>query len=270
MQLLTVLTIDKPPINSTTRHLINKHLLISFTYIDEDPRYLNYVCIHPKKLFMKRARLLLALIIFSTTSLVSFAGNGKDDEVKSGKVVSSFVMETMLVKEDGFLCWTTNGEHGALPYIIEQFIFDKWVAVGKIEGVGTPTPNSYSVPVSLNSGENKFRIHQQGYDKISRFSDAISYYSKKQPVTYKIEDKNQTLVFSSDTYFIVYNPYGAIIKQTYGNSLNISDYPKGYYCLIYDNKLGGFEKKKVIFKNSFYPIVISPVYVFNRKVKILG
>lgn len=219
---------------------------------------------------MKRASTLLLLIILFTTSLVGYSGNGKDDEVKSGKVVSSFVMETMFIKEDGFLCWTAKGEHGALPYIIEQFIFDKWVSVGQIDGVGTPTPNSYSVPVTLHSGENRFRIRQKGYDKISRFSDAISYYSPKQPVTYKIEDKNQTLVFSRDTYFIVYNPYGAIIKQTYGNSLNISDFPKGYYCLIYDNKLGGFEKKKVIFKNSFYPIVVTPIYVFNKKVKILG
>jgi|SRR3954463_4224011 len=214
---------------------------------------------------MKRASSLLLLIIFFTTSLVSYSGNGKDDEIKSGKIVSSFVMETMFVKEDGFVCWTANGEHGSLPYIVEQYIFDKWVSVGQVTGVGTPTPNSYSVPITLNSGENKFRVRQQGYDKISRFSDAVTYYSKKQPVTYSIKDKNQTLVFSTDTYFIVYNPYGAIIKQCYGNSLNISDFPKGYYCLIYDNKLGGFEKKKVIFKNSFYPIIVNPVHVFGKK-----
>lgn len=219
---------------------------------------------------MKRASTLLLSFVFFTTSLASYSGNGKDDEVKSGKIVSSFVMETMFVREDGFICWTANGEHGSLPYIIEQFIYDRWVAVGQVSGVGTPTPNSYSVPVTLSSGENKFRIHQEGYDKIMRFSDAISYYSKKQPVTYRIEDKNQTLVFSTDTYFIVYNPYGAIVKQTYGNSLNISDFPKGYYCLVYDNKLGGFEKKKVIFKNSFYPIVVNPIYVFNKKIKIAG
>ena len=135
----------------------------------------------------------------------------------------------------------------------------------KINGVGSPTPNSYSVPVILNSGENKFRVKQKGYDKMSKFSDAITYYSKKEAVTYAVTNKNQQLEFSSDTYFIVYNPYGAIVKQGYGNSLNISEYAKGYYCLVYDNKLGGFEKKKVLFKNSFCPIVVNPIHVFKKK-----
>ena len=139
------------------------------------------------------------------------------------------------------------------------------MSVGEVNGIGTPTPNSYSVPVIFSSGENKFRIRQKGYDKTSRFSNAVSYYSKKEAVNYSVKDKNQTLLFSRDTYYIIYNPYGAIIKQGYGNSLNISDFPKGYYCMIYDNKLGGFEKKKVILKNTRFPIIINPIYFFNKR-----
>jgi hypothetical protein len=142
--------------------------------------------------------------------------------------------------------------------MVEQFIFDKWVKVGEVNGIGSPSPNSYSVPVILSSGENKFRVRQKGYDKISRFSDAITYFSKKEPVFYEITDHNQTISFTSDTYFIIYNPYGAITKQGYGSSVDISNYAKGYYCLIYDNKLGGFEKKKVLFKESFCPVVLNP------------
>ncbi len=219
---------------------------------------------------MKRARYAFFIAAFIIAPLLGYCGNGREGgDVKSEKIISTFSIETFFVREDGLLCWTAKEEHGSLPYIVEQYIFDKWVAVGEINGVGTPSPNSYSVPVSLNSGENKFRVRQKGYDKMSRFSNAISYYSKKEVVTYSVIDKNQTLVFSSDTYFIVYNPYGAIMKQGYGNSLNIADYPKGYYCLIYDNKLGGFEKKKVLFKDSFYPIIVNPVYVFNNKKKLL-
>ena len=100
---------------------------------------------------------------------------------------------------------------------------------------------------------------------MSRFSDAISFYSKKEAVTYSVTEKNQRLEFSNDTYFIIYNPFGAVMKQGYGISVDISEYKKGYYCLIYDNKLGGFQKKKVLLKHTSCPIIINPMHVFRKK-----
>jgi hypothetical protein len=209
---------------------------------------------------MKRATyiLLLSVIIFSSsfTLIKNIEGGGTETTVE--KIISTFDIKSFKVSKDGMVSWTAVNENGPLPYIVEQFIFDKWVKVGQINGIGNPTPNSYSVPVILNSGENKFRVRQKGYDKMSRFSDAVTFYSKKDPVSYKISNDNQMIEFSGDTYFIIYNPYGAIAKQGYGNSVDISNYAKGYYCLIYDNKLGGFEKKKVLFKNSFCPVVVNP------------
>lgn len=197
---------------------------------------------------------------------ISFAGNGEGNaENKNDKIISTFVVQSFKISKEGLVNWTTNNEHGSLPFIVEQYIFDKWVKVGEVSGIGTPTPNSYSVPVALHTGENKFRVRQKGYDKMSRFSDSFTYYSKKEAVTYTITNKNQTVSFSGDTYFIVYNPYGAIVKQGYGNSIDVSNYIKGYYCLVYDNKLGGFEKKKVILKNTICPIVINPPHWLKRK-----
>ncbi len=215
-----------------------------------------------KKLF---SVYMLSFGLFIGTS-ISFAGNGEgNSENKNDKIISTFVVQSFKISKEGLVNWTTNNEHGSLPFIVEQFIFDKWVKVGEVSGIGTPTPNSYSVPVSLHTGENKFRVRQKGYDKMSRFSDSFTYYSKKEAVTYTITNKNQTVSFSGDTYFIVYNPYGAIVKQGYGNSIDVSNYIKGYYCLVYDNKLGGFEKKKVILKNTFCPIVINPPHWLKRK-----
>lgn len=222
---------------------------------------------------MKRALYVLSFLAFVFLSpVVATAGDDKGvkitekgSDAKAEKILATFEIQTFKVSKDGMVSWTSKNESGSLPYIVEQFIFDKWITVAKVNGVGSPTPNSYSVPVILNSGENKFRVKQKGYDKMSKFSDAITYYSKKEAVTYSVKNKNQLLEFSSDTYFIVYNPYGAIVKQGYGNSLNISEYAKGYYCLVYDNKLGGFEKKKVLFKNSFCPIVVNPIHVSKKK-----
>lgn len=218
---------------------------------------------------MKRAFYVLLFLVFVCIPVqFLIAGNnyvGDGNYTKTDMIISTFDIQSFKISKDGMVSWTANNENGSLPYIVEQFIFDKWVKVGQVNGIGTPSPNSYSVPVVLSSGENKFRVKQKGYDKISRFSDAITYYSKKEAVNYQIINKNQTLSFSSDTYFIVYNPYGSIVKQGYGNSLNISEYIKGYYCLVYDNKLGGFDKKKVWFKNSFCPIVVNTPHWLRRK-----
>jgi hypothetical protein len=206
---------------------------------------------------MKRA---LYVILLSVVILFTGFKNPEcgENDTKAEKISSTFVIQSFKISKDGMISWTAVNEHGSLPYIVEQYIFDKWVKVGEVGGIGSPAPNSYSVPVILSSGENKFRVRQKGYDKISRFSDAVTYYSKKEPVTYSITEHNQRVTFSADTYFIIYNPYGAIAKQGYGSYADISNYAKGYYCLIYDNKLGGFEKKKVLFKESFCPIVIDP------------
>lgn len=215
---------------------------------------------------MKRATYLTLLSVFifssSFTLVKNIEGGGTESNVE--KVISTFEIQAFRISKDGMVSWTSVNEHGSLPYNVEQYIFDKWVKVGQVMGIGSPVPNSYSVPVILSSGENKFRVRQKGYDKMSRFSDAVTFYSKKEPVSYKLRSDNQMIEFTGDTYFIIYNPYGAIAKQAYGNSVDISEFAKGYYCLIYDNKLGGFEKKKVLFKNSFCPIVVNPP-AFLRK-----
>ena len=209
---------------------------------------------------MKKIIFILLFSIFGIGILtIAFGGNGdKNSNGKNANVLASFEIKAIGVSKDGLVNWTASNEQGSLPYMIEQYIFDKWVKVAQVDGIGTPTPNSYSVPVILHSGENKFRVGQKGYDNMSRFSDAISYYSKRNPITYTVKDKNRKVEFSNDTYFIIYNPYGAVIKQGYGSTIDVSNYAKGYYCLVYDNKLGGFQKKKVLFKNTFFPIVISP------------
>jgi hypothetical protein len=208
---------------------------------------------------MKRATyiLLLSVLIFSSSfTFIKNTEGGTEATVE--KIVSTFDIRSFKISKDGMVSWTSENEHGSLPYIVEQFIYDKWVKVGQVNGIGSPSPNSYSVPVILSSGENKFRVRQKGYDKMSRFSDAVTFYCKKDPVSYTVSNDNQMIEFTGDTYFIIYNPFGAITKQGYGNSVDISNYANGYYCLIYDNKLGGFEKKKVLFKNTFCPIVINP------------
>ncbi len=194
--------------------------------------------------------LLLLLIVFRSANLMY----GNDN--KGEKIVSTFELKSLSVSKAGMLCWTSMNERGTLNFIVEQFIYNKWVKVGEISGIGTPNNNSYSVPVALCYGENKFRIGQKNYDKTTRFSTPVSYFSTKESIYLKVEGRNQTLSFSGTTYYMIYDMYGIAIKQGYGNSLDISGFTKGRYFVIFDNKAVKFEKKRVLFKNTPFSIVI--------------
>jgi hypothetical protein len=184
-------------------------------------------------------KIVVLLLISFVLSSVAFS-NTADSAVT--KVRATFVMESLTVSKDAMVSWTCKNEQGSLPFIVEQFIYHQWVEVGRVNGVGSEGSNSYSIAVNFNSGENKFRVRQQGQDKINKFSTTVTYASKKQPLTFTIKGKNQSIEFSGETYYIVYNPYGVIVTQGLGNSIDISAYEKGDYSFVYDNKIGNFKK----------------------------
>ncbi len=200
-------------------------------------------------------RLIPTLCVFFLFSLVS----KKITAEEKGIILSTFEIKTIKVCKTGMLCWTSSNEHGSLLYQVEQFIYNKWVKVGEVAGIGTPDENSYAVPVVLNKGENRFRIGQRNVDKTSRFSETISYFSTKENTSFSILDHNQTISFSDNTYYIIYNMYGLAVKQGYGNSLNIASFPKGKYFVIYDNQIARFEKKFVLFRNSRFSIALPKI-----------
>lgn len=203
----------------------------------------------------KFAFLLLTIFYFS---LPATAGNETNtNNPKSSKIISStFSISSMHVSRDGMLHWTSKGEDGSLIYYVEQYIFDRWVRVGYVNGIGTSNANSYSYPVVFHNGENKFRVRQRGEDRVSRYSDPITHKYKTSEVSFKIINHNQLIEFSSQTFFMIYDPYGDIIDQGYATHINISDFEKGKYCLVYDNKLDTFEKKKVLLKNTAMALAI--------------
>jgi len=59
------------------------------------------------------------------------------------------------------LSWKTNGESGALPFVVQQYRWGRWSVVGEVPGQGGGVKNSYTIPVDMHHGENRFRIYQQ-------------------------------------------------------------------------------------------------------------
>lgn len=145
------------------------------------------------------------------------------------------------------LIWITTGELGSLPYIIEQYRWNKWSKVGTVKGKGTPGLHSYSYTVHFHSGLNRFRVKQiDKFTKQARFSPVVTYMSKQPPITFKpgngrkVVDK---IIFSAPTDYEIYDYYGRLKKKGYGREVNVSTLPKGSYFINYDNKTEIFYKK---------------------------
>lgn len=154
----------------------------------------------------------------------------------------TFEIMMINVSPAGLLKWSSNNETGSLPYIIEQFKWNKWVPVGEIQGAGTPENNSYSFQVSLHSGENKFRVKQKGLNSESRFSQEVSVKALVDKPSFAIRKNNTDIDFSQETGYELFDVYGTVLKRGYGKDVAISNLDKGKYYLCYDNTMTEFKK----------------------------
>lgn len=80
----------------------------------------------------------------------------------------TYEVQAMNVSSTGILRWSASKESGPLPYVIEQYKWNKWVPVGTVDGIGTPELHDYAFQVALHSGENKFRVKQIGLGSLPK------------------------------------------------------------------------------------------------------
>ncbi len=155
---------------------------------------------------------------------------------------ANFVVDDIKMSE-GKLTWTTENEAGALPFIIEQYRWNKWVKVGEVAGKGQGMKNQYEVDVRQHSGENRFRIKQIDYRKKPRYSDEVNYVSSKEVVTFTPHKVDDVLSFSAPTLYEIYDEFGGIVFKGYASEVNVSTLEKGKYYINYDNTMDDFTKK---------------------------
>ncbi|MEY3399315.1 MAG: hypothetical protein RL220_1909 [Bacteroidota bacterium] len=145
--------------------------------------------------------------------------------------------------QEGLLTWETTSEVGKVPYIVQQFKWNKWVNLGEVMGNGTSIKNNYQFQVILTSGLNKFRVVQKSYEGNLRKSPVAEVQSAVPTVSYSLNKKNATIDFTSETGYELYNAYGQILKRGFGNNLSTSSMEKGEYYLSFDNKTEKFVLK---------------------------
>ncbi len=155
------------------------------------------------------------------------------------KPKSTFDIAKQEVTSNGVYRFTTTNETGELPFIVEQYRWNKWVKVGEVMGVGTPGEHTYEFKIVPHSGENKFRVKQVDLTKNARYSQAVKYTDPAvAPVTFSPDKPKTEVVFSSATLYEVYDQYGNIVKRGFGDRLDVTNLKKDLYYLNYDNTMG--------------------------------
>lgn len=156
----------------------------------------------------------------------------------------TFEVVSMNINASGILKWTTKNESGALPYVVEQFKWNKWVNVGEVQGRGNPDNHDYSFQISTHSGENKFRVKQIGLATTPKVSSAVIINTMVDKPFFMITKDNKYIQYTIETAFEIYDAFGTIVKKGFGKETDIHNLAKGKYYLCYDNQVTEFDKKK--------------------------
>jgi len=164
------------------------------------------------------------------------------------KPKSTFEVISMTVDKDGNVKWSTKSETGKLAFAVEQFRWNKWVKVGEVDGVGTPSTNNYTFKITPHSGKNQIRVRQTDYSGQPRLSKPVDFVSDVKEVAFAPAKVSKDINFVSndkptETMYEIYDQYGNVVKRGYGSTIDASNLTKGGYFLNYDNKMGEFIKK---------------------------
>ncbi len=161
------------------------------------------------------------------------------------KPKSTYEVTTMTPESDGTIKWKTKGEQGKLPFIIEQFRWNKWVKVGEVDGIGTPGENSYSFKISPHYGENQVRIKQVDYTSQPRYSRAVKFMSNTAEIICNTLKTKDFLIFEGgETMYEIFDKFGNMVKKGFGSKVDVANLAADVYYLNYDNKTTEFIKKK--------------------------
>ena len=156
----------------------------------------------------------------------------------------TFVTKSINISTTGLLTWTTNGETGVLPFVIEQYRWNKWIYVGEVQGLGNAGEHTYSFQVTAHSGENTFRVKQIGFGKEVKFTPVIKFTPpNKTKLICTLSSDSKQVNFSGESLYEMYDAYGNVVLKGFGSAIDLSDFARGTYWLCFDNEIKQVDRK---------------------------
>jgi hypothetical protein len=148
---------------------------------------------------------------------------------------TTFEIVSISIDSLGLLKFTTKSEKGKMPFVIEQFRWNKWVKVGELEGIGGDKQNEYTFNVIPHSGENAVRVKQIDYKEQPRMSQAVKFKSVIKKVKLESTKVEKEIKFSAPSLFELYDVHGNMVKRGQADVVDCKGLKEGTYFLNYDN-----------------------------------
>lgn len=158
---------------------------------------------------------------------------------------STFETTALQVDEQGVLNWETKNEMGELPFIVQQYKWNKWVKIGEVIGTGRMDHNQYSFQLEAHSGRNIYRIGQMTSKGRDRYTEEVVYNATdRNPVKFESEKVSDIVSFSDETHYEIFDEYGRLVKRGFDQHVNVATLDKGLYYINYDARFGeSFSKR---------------------------
>ncbi|MDQ3110949.1 MAG: hypothetical protein M3R17_13735 [Bacteroidota bacterium] len=148
------------------------------------------------------------------------------------------------IENDSILKWRSAEDYDKFIYIVQQFKWNKWISWDTISSAYKNDTVDYRTRIGkyLHSGENQFRVIAISKGETISSSKVVKMSEKKGPVLI-LNQCTTDIKFNHETYWEIYDMYGAKIKQGYGKTVPTQDLDKGGYFLNYDNATTEFFKR---------------------------
>lgn len=148
----------------------------------------------------------------------------------------TFEIRKISLDSSGYLRWNTIKENSKLTYIIEQYMWNKWVRVGEVTGKGQPLMNEYESKVMFHSGVNKFRVKQRDSNGKNYLSRTLEIDSGIKPFKLKSYYFADQIDFGTITHYEIYDAYGNVLKKGIDKTVDTKNLKKGAYYVNFDNQ----------------------------------
>lgn len=147
-------------------------------------------------------------------------------------------------KKNSEILWSGVKENCSIPYIIEQFKWERWIQLGQVESKLISDTNRYSFKVELHSDANLFRVKQITPRGDENISSDIKAKSLIKEVGIVLDKEGNNIIFSMETNYEIYNQKSELLKSGKATSVNIADMKKDTYIVCFDNAIVQVVKNK--------------------------
>ena len=180
---------------------------------------------------------------------VKYAGDNKPELINPKAFISSSTFDLVSAKiepsGDAYeLVLSIKGEAAPLPFYIEHYRGDKWLASGVFQGKGGSAEKTYTIPFPGLVGENRIRVYQVDSDGMKEREKEVTVMSPKtSAVVVKKIASGKEIVFSGVTEYKVVDDLGNTKLHGMSDVVNISSLPKGKYFIVYEDVYKKFKTK---------------------------